>query len=145
MASLRETKVGGWWKRPVMDESPTDRGNLAKAKRRIKQEQQKIQLREFLKQNRFQGVDVSKDGKLYPIHVAAHLGDFDLVRLLLRAGADPEQEIPGSGGGGKAIDIAYAADVMGSHQKIIDLLQAPVKILPVRGLRKLVNQHKVSL
>eukprot|EP00913_Durusdinium_trenchii_P014144 g13273.t1 len=44
MASLRETKVGGWWKRPVMDESPTDRGNLAKAKRRIKQEQQKIQL-----------------------------------------------------------------------------------------------------
>ena len=36
-----------------------------------------------------------------PIHVLeAHLGDFDLVRLLLRAGADPEQEIPGSGGGG---------------------------------------------
>lgn len=36
--------MSGCLSRQVMDESPTDRGNLAKAKRRIKQEQQKIQL-----------------------------------------------------------------------------------------------------
>eukprot|EP00434_Breviolum_minutum_P008407 symbB.v1.2.007420.t1/scaffold453.1/size202423/11 len=53
----------------------------------------------------------------YPLHVAARLGDFDVVRLLLKARADME-----------AVDsrgLTALKDDNGSHEHIITLLQYP--------------------
>lgn len=49
----------------------------------------------------------------YPIHLAAHLGDAELVRTLLARGADPEQK---SSKGQTPSDIARAANRDGSHE-----------------------------
>ena len=56
---------------------------------------------------------------LYPIHIAAKLGDSDLVRVLLSKGADPEQK---SSFGRTPAEIAQAADHFGSHDMVLMLL-----------------------
>lgn len=65
----------------------------------------------------------------YPIHLAAHLGDAELVRTLLARGADPEQK---SSKGQTPSDIARAANRDGSHDMVLMLLVDKVAVLNFR-------------
>lgn len=59
----------------------------------------------------------------YPLHVAAQLGDHEIVSLLLEAGADPEQLGEGNL---TAIDVALAENRNGSHSYVLFLLRDAV-------------------
>ncbi|CAK9040368.1 unnamed protein product [Durusdinium trenchii] len=63
----------------------------------------------------------SRSEKLYPVHVAAMLGDADMLHFLLEAGADPEQR---TSKGRSALECAFDANLDGSHHCIFDLLQS---------------------
>eukprot|EP00913_Durusdinium_trenchii_P005739 g5353.t2 len=58
--------------------------------------------------------------RIYPIHVAAQLGGLKIVKMLLEDGADPLQECFD---GRNAVDFARNADVNGSHQEVMELLE----------------------
>mmetsp|Transcript_10376 Transcript_10376/g.24011 ORF Transcript_10376/g.24011 Transcript_10376/m.24011 type:complete len:196 (-) Transcript_10376:50-637(-) len=58
-----------------------------------------------------------------PLHVAARLGDVEMIRLLLRAGADPSVK---NGSGRTPLRVSQAVDRKGSHQLVIQLLQTEV-------------------
>jgi len=87
----------------------------------------------FLQENKFSYIDKPKLERMkvrglfqtelhYPLHVAARLGDFDVVRLLLKARADMEAV---DSRGLTALKVAEASDDNGSHEHIITLLQYP--------------------
>ena len=85
------------------------------------------QLALFLKKHGFQDAHTAKqsgcwDNKesVYPIHVAARLGDPGLVKLLLAAGVDPEKE---SSWGRTAQEMAEEANVGRSHWQVLFLLE----------------------
>lgn len=65
--------------------------------------------------------------KVYPLHVAAKLGDAQAVRLLLAEGADPGKK---TSSGRTALDLAifYAQD------EARELLENPVKAVHVRDV-----------
>ena len=62
---------------------------------------------------------------VYPIHVAADVGDDETLRMLLEEGADPEE---GNGEGKTAIEIAQEANVNGSHLHVLSLLRRAIQI-----------------
>ena len=72
-----------------------------KMRRSELQEEQEITLKAFLRAHRFSDVNeprqaprclpLKKPEQLWPLHVAAQRGDAEVVRLLLKQGADPEQ------------------------------------------------------
>ena len=66
---------------------------------------------------------------LYPIHVAASLGDAQMVRLLAKAGADFQQR---TSKGRTAIELAMERDSAGSHRDTLDLLRGKVKTMALR-------------
>jgi len=87
----------------------------------------------FLQENKFSCINKPKLERIrglgglfpqlhYPLHVAARLGDFDVVRLLLKARADMEAK---DSRGLTALKVAEASDSNGSHEHIITLLQCP--------------------
>eukprot|EP00434_Breviolum_minutum_P009168 symbB.v1.2.008076.t1/scaffold504.1/size194584/12 len=76
---------------------------------------------------------------IYPLHKATELGDTEMVRLLLSAGADPEQR---TSKGRSAEDIAREEDLIGSHQEILLLLQSQIKVLPLREAVKLMEEQR---
>ncbi len=57
--------------------------------------------------------------------VAFQSGDDETLRLLLEAGADPEE---GNGAGKTAIEIAQEANVNGSHLHVLSLLRRAIQI-----------------
>mmetsp|Transcript_5769 Transcript_5769/g.13301 ORF Transcript_5769/g.13301 Transcript_5769/m.13301 type:complete len:191 (-) Transcript_5769:7-579(-) len=61
-----------------------------------------------------------------PIHVAARLGENEMVRLLLKAGADPTVK---NSSGKTALDVAKAVNQRGSHQLVIEVLKTNVMSL----------------
>ena len=109
-------------------------------KRSHSREQRRRQLQDFLQSHEFSD-DVcaprsTKGGcfffpkpRVYPIHVAAHLGDHEVVHLLLQAKADPRQT---TSRGRTAEDIALEADRSGSHREVLDLLQNRVHVVNFR-------------
>lgn len=62
---------------------------------------------------------------VYPIHVAADIGDDEALRMLLEEGADPEE---GDDQGRTAMDIAQEANVDGSHVHVLGLLQRAIQV-----------------
>lgn len=72
---------------------------------------------------------LSKSEKIYPVHIAAAAGNHEILRLLLRAGADPEQK---NSKGADALEIAQYANKRGSHDQVIALLKTGVKLLSAR-------------
>ena len=66
---------------------------------------------------------------VYPIHIAAQLGDADIVHMLLAAGADPNQR---TSHGVLAVDLASEKDQDGSHCEVIELLRGQLKVLGLR-------------
>lgn len=95
-------------------------------------------LADFLAQNKFSDVQEPRSiGCLetyYPVHAAAVLGDQQVLRLLLRAGASGDQL---SSRGRTALQLAQRVDEQGSHAEVIGLLQSEVKCLSARALRSL--------
>eukprot|EP00438_Fugacium_kawagutii_P030224 Skav219517 [mRNA] locus=scaffold30:49575:49928:+ [translate_table: standard] len=67
--------------------------------------------------------------RLYPIHIAAKLGNHELVRILLFKGANPEQK---SSKGRTPAEIARAAAVHDSHDMVLMLLVNKVAVLNLR-------------
>lgn len=75
------------------------------------------------------GCFLSKPQKVYPVHMAAAAGDHKILRLLLRAGADPKQK---TSKGADALEIAQYANRRGSHDQVVALLTTEVKLLSAR-------------
>ena len=91
----------------------------------------KMCLRSFLRANGFKEGDIHtarvggcffKRESVYPIHVAAMQGDYDVMLLLLEEGADPEAE---TSRGRTALDCALTG--CGSSQMTVKLLQQWLK------------------
>ncbi|CAK8993108.1 unnamed protein product [Durusdinium trenchii] len=59
-----------------------------------------------------------------PLHVAAQLGDQEIVQLLLKSGADALATT----GGGTALEIAEEMNCDGSHRGVILLLRESLKM-----------------
>eukprot|EP00913_Durusdinium_trenchii_P012181 g11440.t2 len=57
---------------------------------------------------------------VYPVHVAAERGDDETLRLLWEEGCDMEET---DDYGRTPMDLAYAADVKGSHRYVLELLR----------------------
>ena len=71
---------------------------------------------------------------VYPIHLAASLGDAHMVRLLVNAGADLQQT---TSKGRTAADFALECDKFGSHRDVLDLVQGSVKTMALREFLRL--------
>lgn len=71
-----------------------------------------------------------------PIHLAAEIGDGDLVRMLLAAGVDRAAT---TSSGKTPADFARAADSHGSHIDVLYLLCSDVKVLRARAVMMLAN------
>ncbi|CAL1173540.1 unnamed protein product [Cladocopium goreaui] len=105
--------------------------------RKAEQFLKEMDLIDFLHVNDFFGDNVNeprlghfgRKEQVWPIHIAAELGDADLLRRLLRAKADATQE---TSAGRRAIDLAAEADQRGSHGQVIDLLRAGVTCCSAR-------------
>lgn len=99
------------------------------------QELKRDSLQQFLTKHGFDDVKHPRQlGKLtarvkmqcvYPIHVAADIGDDEALRMLLEEGADPEE---GDDQGRTAMDIAQEANVDGSHVHVLGLLQRAIQV-----------------
>ena len=70
----------------------------------------------------------------YPVHVAAMLGNDEVLRLLLRHGASTAQR---TRRGHTALQLARQADENGSHAQVIGLLATQVRCLTARQLSDL--------
>ncbi|CAJ1332125.1 unnamed protein product, partial [Effrenium voratum] len=77
---------------------------------------------------------------MWPIHVAAKLGDAELLRLLLLEGATLDQR---TSAGRTAEDIARAADRNGSHQEVVALL-GKVVVCNLRDAVTLMDSNRFS-
>eukprot|EP00435_Cladocopium_sp_Y103_P064340 s47_g26.t1 len=103
------------------------------SKRQQKQRLDRIKLQRFLIDYNFRGINVPMSGKklsfqrtgdagVYPVHMAAQLGDLELLRLVLRAGADPEMR---TSEGCDALDFAHQAKIsVASHRQELQKLTA---------------------
>lgn len=110
-------------------------------RRRLRQVILESRLRDFLDAYSFKDVNDSRKlshggSQIYPIHIAANMGDETMVRLLLREGADSSKVFRGR----TACDMAEDANVNGSHVGVVALLKAGTKIVPAQAL-----MAKVSL
>ncbi|CAL1144023.1 unnamed protein product [Cladocopium goreaui] len=87
---------------PRLDDALGNFRGYGKRERRRREQTRK--LREFLKKHRFPDVNEPQQfhvtfcilprrkEELYPIHMAARLGDYEMLRLLQKAGADSSQK-----------------------------------------------------
>lgn len=132
---------------PTLQKTNTDTETVSKAKRslsflrRQKESLEKeTELSEFLTAHGFRDVHQPRSlgcclqirvDKIYPIHIAARDGNHKLLRLLLRAGADPQQK---TSRGETALHIAQQRNYCGSHDQVLALLKAPVRLLSARDL-----------
>ena len=103
-------------------------------KRLQKQQQIQDQLEAFLRRYHFVDPVTPRRAsvfakELYPIHVAARIGDVCLLRSLLASGADPEQV---NSSGQRALDIARRNNRGASHQEAMELLESNLKIVTMR-------------
>ncbi|CAL1134774.1 unnamed protein product [Cladocopium goreaui] len=111
-----------------------------RAKREVHRKEEEDFLAEFLRKFKFEkGVNQPrtegwsffgpKKEELYPIHVAAFLGNYYLLRVLVSKGANFNQK---TSKGRKALDIAYEANQMGSHREVIHFLRDKTPIVSMR-------------
>eukprot|EP00434_Breviolum_minutum_P027524 symbB.v1.2.024339.t1/scaffold2296.1/size83103/4 len=73
---------------------------------------------------------------VYPVHLAARDGNFEVLALLLKHGVDKNVK---SSKGQTPLDMARFADVKGSHQQVIYLLQGKDALLRSISVRSFVE------
>ncbi|CAJ1337725.1 unnamed protein product, partial [Effrenium voratum] len=102
------------------------------------------ELQHFLRKHQFTEVNKPRASsftmfreRLWPIHVAAALGQARDVRLLLSAGAVADQK---TSFGRRPVDIALEANQQGSHDEVLEILQGDVKLLAMREFWTLVQK-----
>lgn len=90
-------------------------------------------LRSFLRANGFKEGDPHsaraggcffKRESVYPIHVAAMQGEYDVLQILLDEGVDVEKE---TSRGRSVMDCALAGDICGSNHMVVKLLRQWLK------------------
>ncbi|CAL1139434.1 unnamed protein product [Cladocopium goreaui] len=123
-----------------------------KHKRHVKNALKEMKLTEFLMENHFFLDEINEPRplahradeveQLWPIHVAAQLGDRELLRTLLRAGADSTQV---SSAGRTSLDIAREEDCEGSHQEVIHMLSSNVRCCSSKALLAQDSQDRPTL
>mmetsp|Transcript_44617 Transcript_44617/g.83325 ORF Transcript_44617/g.83325 Transcript_44617/m.83325 type:complete len:173 (-) Transcript_44617:65-583(-) len=116
----------------------------ASLKRQMRKNKRQKELQAFLKKHGFsedvhapkqpQGCFILRKESMYPIHVAAQMGNRNVVRQLLSEGAEPEQK---TSKGRTALDIAQAANDGGSHLEVLVLLQSRVRFVSAREAKEL--------
>ena len=110
--------------------------------RRWTSKMQQAELKQFLQAYGCSGVSrpQRKPGKetFYPVHLAAHLGDAELLRLILQAGADATQR---TSLGRSAKEVALQNNISGSHDEVLLLLAEPITVCNVRGLVHLMKRQ----
>mmetsp|Transcript_11506 Transcript_11506/g.27141 ORF Transcript_11506/g.27141 Transcript_11506/m.27141 type:complete len:160 (+) Transcript_11506:30-509(+) len=119
-------------------------------KRGRQKAQRQRHLAKFMKKQGFQHVDKPPmscwrnpfEEVKCPIHVAAQNGDYQALRGLLAAGAEPSRRTSKNR---TALDLAKSRDRFGSHRKVIELLEADVKIHSMRGALQLMMQQTCFL
>lgn len=97
---------------------------VAKAQRKMERAEAKSQLQPWLQQHGFQTVKSKKTffwRTSYPLHKAAKQNDFEVVQLLLRAGADPSKT---NWRGKTPQEVASSLDRNGSHSKLLQIFKA---------------------
>lgn len=98
-----------------------------------KQMRKQRELQKFLDHHKFKSVEhkvpLASGELIYPIHLAAHLGRPDLLRLILNHGGDPEQK---SSHGRTALDMARGINRDAMYE-VIELLTNPVQTRSVRN------------
>eukprot|EP00435_Cladocopium_sp_Y103_P034110 s255_g8.t1 len=110
--------------------------------RRGRREQDEQYLQSFLQEFKFQGLNQPRSQgyfnfqaeQFYPIHVAAMLGDYHLLRLLVAQGVDFQQR---SSKGRTALDLARERDYCGSHCMAIAFLKSRTPIVPMREFMRM--------
>lgn len=135
-----------------MLETSTDGDKARKLfnKRRTRSILREMAFKEFLAEHDFPSDDVNEPRYIdaghhwfglltryetvYPVHVAAALGNHEMLRMLLRAGANPNQK---TSKGSTALDFAQIANRDGSHDQVLALLKSPVKLLRARDVLSL--------
>ena len=137
---LRETMSSGLASYSSWGSTGSEMSLRSFAKQRKRKQLSKERLDLFLKkhnfpkdvceprQSRLSCVSLGRE-MLYPIHVAARLGDAQMVRLLMQAGADVGQK---TSKGRTAADLAREHDASGSHWDVLDLLAGKVRTMALR-------------
>merc|ERR1712241_1599701 len=92
---------------------------------RLEKEQREAQqhVATFLKDNGFKGVNDKRKKMLfscYPLHVAVEKNNADIVKSLLRCGADPKQK---NSSGQTPQDLAHKCNKKGSHTLVLQAIQ----------------------
>mmetsp|Transcript_12241 Transcript_12241/g.23136 ORF Transcript_12241/g.23136 Transcript_12241/m.23136 type:complete len:190 (+) Transcript_12241:51-620(+) len=114
-----------------------ERPSESRRRRLVQQEQQQQRLNDFLRIHKFSTLDDDLNTAMprrcfgclpcskpeLPLHVAARLGEVELIRLLLQASADPKAK---NSQGLTPLAVARKEDRGGSHQEVIQLLQTKV-------------------
>eukprot|EP00435_Cladocopium_sp_Y103_P054483 s327_g17.t1 len=109
------------------DPVPTE-GSL---KRKAKEQRKVLEMKHFLQIHKFEDVNEPQQPRsgccfgthreqLYPVHLAAQLGNAEVMSLLLRAGANKDQL---TSKGRSALQLARSADVHNSHLQVIQVLE----------------------
>ena len=121
-------------------EDPVPASTRASSIRSVKPERiqkkldEKLILKDFLETCGFSGpnepLEVKQD-TLYPVHIAAHLGNYHLLRLLVAAGADLKQ---------RTAQGRTAADLANGDERMQDFLRSGPKIVRFRDLRSEVSK-----
>ncbi|CAK9089993.1 Receptor-likey region [Durusdinium trenchii] len=120
-----------WILREELDDDPIPTRGASKRLERKLAEQ--VELQRFLSDHRFEGVNspqgppwfdvlalCAEREEVYPIHVAASLGNAQVVKLLLRQGADKEKD---TSKGRTPLEAAQQAKDPRSRTAVIHLLQ----------------------
>lgn len=78
---------------------------------------------------------------VYPVHVAAKLGDYRLFRKLVAARADVNVK---TSKGMSVIEVAELANKKGSHTKIIEFLKSDLDIMPMRSFHEMMKSQALD-
>jgi len=111
-----------------------ERERLEREAQIAEEKARQLAIANFLKLNGFMGKDVNAPKKvseacglpftsktMYPVHVAAEMGDATLLRLLIEERADPAQK---TSGGKTAVELAQKKSKAGSHEAVLAILGA---------------------
>mmetsp|Transcript_52061 Transcript_52061/g.122195 ORF Transcript_52061/g.122195 Transcript_52061/m.122195 type:complete len:320 (-) Transcript_52061:51-1010(-) len=109
-------------------------------RRRLMEMQKQEVLQAFLASHDFAGVDEPRHGErwvwsstevVYPIHLASQLGNYEVVRMLVIAKANPRRKTSKMR---SALDFAQEAAHTENKQNVIDLLRGSIEVMSFRDL-----------